>query len=122
MTQGILGGIFGGNSVSAGMESGASAIASNVITDQVQKALKDGGLNVDPKGHTDATFANILTQAVATGIGALGGSEVSSLNVWTADRPKPDTVKKPADKAAVATQANNGTQPALSSDSKKAEP
>ena len=76
LTQGILGAILGGNSVMAGVENGASVIASNVIADQVQKALKDAGLNIDPKGHPDATFANILAQAVATGVGAaMDGSE-----------------------------------------------
>jgi len=39
-------------------DANAYATAINIIADQIHMALKDAGLNIDSKGHQDATFGS----------------------------------------------------------------
>jgi hypothetical protein len=94
----------------------------------VKLALKNSGLDIDPN-NPNSTFANILTQAVTTGLStAFGGggspAAVSATNVSTSLQPKADpnkpniiTGNKPSDRGT--TPADGTTTLATSSDGAK---
>jgi len=89
IAQGALGAIAGGNS--AGVETGALIIGSNLVAGQVEQTMKDAGFSVDPKNPATG-FTNVVTQAVVTGLTAGFGTStsISATNSWSPIKSPPD--------------------------------